>query len=141
MVTGVQTCALPISRPDAAHTEDIVLYRQADGTAAALEDRCCHRNLPLSMGDALGNTLVCSYHGLAYDSQGLCVNIPWQDKIPANARVRQGQPKIPHFDELTQGSWTFDQGNSCDIRLRGRSPLSRTIFRGLAVRGSLSIRL
>lgn len=66
----------------------MVLYRQADGQVAALEDRCCHRNLPLSMGEVCGDTLVCSYHGLAYNRQGLCVNIPCQDKIPANARVR-----------------------------------------------------
>ena len=68
--------------------EDVVLYRQADGQVGALEDRCCHRNLPLSMGEVCGDTLVCSYHGLAYNKAGLCVNIPCQDKIPPNAKVR-----------------------------------------------------
>ena len=28
--------------------QPVVLYRREDGSAAALEDRCCHRHLPLS---------------------------------------------------------------------------------------------
>lgn len=40
------------------------------------------------MGEVSGNTLVCTYHGMAYDSQGLSVNIPCQDMIPPNARAR-----------------------------------------------------
>ncbi|MFM1816732.1 MAG: hypothetical protein RLZ98_3427, partial [Pseudomonadota bacterium] len=30
--------------------EPVVLFRDAGGKAAALEDRCCHRNAPLSIG-------------------------------------------------------------------------------------------
>ena len=68
--------------------EPVVLYRLPDGTAVALEDRCCHRDLPLSMGQVCGDRIVCCYHGLAYDRSGRCVNIPAQDQIPENARVR-----------------------------------------------------
>ncbi|HSV44483.1 MAG TPA: Rieske 2Fe-2S domain-containing protein, partial [Ramlibacter sp.] len=68
--------------------DPVVLYRQADGRPAALEDRCCHRALPLSRGDIVGNHLQCGYHGLQYDCNGRCVKIPGQDTIPAAARVR-----------------------------------------------------
>ena len=30
--------------------ERLVLYREPDGTAAVLEDRCAHRSMPLSLG-------------------------------------------------------------------------------------------
>ena len=36
--------------------EPIVFYRLEDGTPVALEDRCAHRHLPLSMGKLVGDT-------------------------------------------------------------------------------------
>lgn len=68
--------------------EPIVLYRQIDGTAVALEDRCCHRGLPLSDGSICGNHIQCGYHGLEYDRTGICVKIPGQVNIPKSAKVR-----------------------------------------------------
>jgi nitrite reductase/ring-hydroxylating ferredoxin subunit len=35
--------------------EPIMLYRTESGRAIAMEDRCCHRNLPLSMGKIEGD--------------------------------------------------------------------------------------
>src|SRR5262249_30724984 len=44
--------------------EPVLLYRSEDGTPVALEDRCPHRRLPLSMGKLLdGDILQCHYHG------------------------------------------------------------------------------
>jgi phenylpropionate dioxygenase-like ring-hydroxylating dioxygenase large terminal subunit len=68
--------------------EPIVLYRKEDGEAVALEDRCCHRQLPLSMGKLESDRLRCGYHGLLFDSAGACVEIPGQTAIPPQARVR-----------------------------------------------------
>ena len=68
--------------------EPVVLYRKEDGTAVALEDRCCHRQLPLSMGRLEGDELRCGYHGLKFDTSGKCVEIPGQGSIPPQARVR-----------------------------------------------------
>jgi vanillate O-demethylase monooxygenase subunit len=67
----------------------IVLYRTHGGDLVALEDRCCHRGLPLSMGEVIGDNLRCNYHGLEYDSHGRCVRIPGQDLIPPGAEVRR----------------------------------------------------
>jgi phenylpropionate dioxygenase-like ring-hydroxylating dioxygenase large terminal subunit len=67
--------------------EPIVLYRKRDGAAVALEDRCCHRHLPLSMGTIIDDDLRCGYHGLRFDANGVCVNIPGQSEIPTQARV------------------------------------------------------
>ncbi len=68
--------------------EPIVLYRKADGTPVALEDRCCHRHLPLSQGAVIEDSLRCGYHGLRYDATGACVEVPGQALIPPGARIR-----------------------------------------------------
>ena len=58
--------------------EPVVLYRTEDGTPIALEDRCCHRSLPLSLGRIVGNNLQCGYHGLTFASDGACIEVPGQ---------------------------------------------------------------
>ncbi|HEY3243315.1 MAG TPA: aromatic ring-hydroxylating dioxygenase subunit alpha [Phycisphaerae bacterium] len=68
--------------------EPVVLYRRTDGVPAALEDRCVHRSMPLSLGRVRGDIIECGYHGLQYDCGGACVRIPGQQKIPRTARVR-----------------------------------------------------
>lgn len=67
--------------------EDIVLYRTLDGRVAALEDACCHRKLPLSMGVLIDDRIQCGYHGMEYDCSGTCVKIPIQTRIPRHRRA------------------------------------------------------
>ena len=67
--------------------EPVLFYRSATGKASALEDRCCHRGLPLHHGAVIGETVQCGYHGLVYDSSGACVKVPGQERIPPAARV------------------------------------------------------
>ncbi|HEX7819785.1 MAG TPA: aromatic ring-hydroxylating dioxygenase subunit alpha [Sphingobium sp.] len=69
--------------------QPIVLFRTESGKASALEDRCCHRALPLSFGMVDGERIRCSYHGLEFNVEGKCERIPAQDKIPSSACVRQ----------------------------------------------------
>ncbi len=68
--------------------EDVVLFRRLDGVPVALEDQCCHRQLPLSLGKVEGDGMRCGYHGFRFDASGACVEIPGQDAIPPNAGVR-----------------------------------------------------
>ncbi len=65
----------------------IVLFRGATGEVAALEDRCCHRALPLSNGTLEEGGLRCGYHGLLYNTDGQCIEVPGQAKIPGKALV------------------------------------------------------
>ena len=67
----------------------VVLYRTLDGTAVALEDRCAHRSMPLSLGTLDADTLVCAYHGARYDCSGRCLNVPSQGKAPPGALVQR----------------------------------------------------
>jgi phenylpropionate dioxygenase-like ring-hydroxylating dioxygenase large terminal subunit len=68
--------------------DKVVMFRAEDGNPVALEDRCCHRALPLSMGQCVGDNLQCGYHGLQFDRTGQCVEVPGQANIPPGASVR-----------------------------------------------------
>ncbi len=71
--------------------EEIILFRNSDNSIAALEDRCCHRNVNLSLGYRKNERVVCGYHGWEYDKTGCCVQIPSQlpgDKIPPTAKIK-----------------------------------------------------
>lgn len=57
--------------------EPIVLVRTERGQVFALEDRCAHRQVPLSTGVVSGEHIRCCYHGWTYDCTGACVNIPY----------------------------------------------------------------
>jgi len=102
--------------------EQVVLFRGANGRAAALEDRCCHRAAPLSLGQVAGDNLRCGYHGLVFDADGVCVLVPGQDTIPANARVRaysvverwsvvwiwMGDPALADAGKIVELPWLDD---------------------------------
>ena len=67
--------------------QDLVLFRSGDGAAAALEDRCCHRGVKLSLGKAVETGIQCGYHGMVFDGSGACVENPGEKLSPAH-RVR-----------------------------------------------------
>jgi renierapurpurin 18,18'-hydroxylase len=60
--------------------ERIALYRGASGAVYALEDRCAHRQVPLSMGVVEGDVLRCCYHAWAYRGNGRISQIPYLPK-------------------------------------------------------------
>ncbi len=106
-------------------SEPVVMYRTPNGQAVALEDRCVHRHLPLSMGKLVGDRLQCHYHGLQYDGSGTCVKVPGQASVPPGAKIKSypvverynwlwifmGDPaladpeKIPDFHEFDSPDW------------------------------------
>ena len=69
--------------------EPIVIYRGDSGRLVAMQDRCVHRLAQLSLGRCeAGDRLRCMYHGLLFDPDGKVVEIPGQDTIPPQARIR-----------------------------------------------------
>jgi len=80
--------------------QPLVLYRKADGVAVVLEDRCCHRLAPLSMGRLERDDLRCMYHGLKFAPDGRCIEIPGQAVIPPTAVVRT-------YPVAERGSWIW----------------------------------
>jgi phenylpropionate dioxygenase-like ring-hydroxylating dioxygenase large terminal subunit len=56
--------------------QHLALFRGQAGEVAALQDRCAHRNAPLSQGRICEDSLQCPYHGWRYNRQGEVVEIP-----------------------------------------------------------------
>jgi len=56
--------------------EAVVGFRDREGNACVLQDRCAHRNMALSRGSVTEHGIRCSYHGWAYAGDGHCSNIP-----------------------------------------------------------------
>ncbi|MFF2523024.1 Rieske 2Fe-2S domain-containing protein [Streptomyces liangshanensis] len=118
--------------------ERIVLYRGASGTVYALEDRCAHRQVPLSMGVVEGEALRCCYHAWAYRGNGHLSQIPYLPKgvarPPRGVRaypVREAyglvfvfpgdpgkasttpMPELPEFHSARHRTMTFSRTVNC----------------------------
>lgn len=68
----------------------MVLWRDASGAPCAAEDRCAHRQAPLSEGHVTDGCVVCPYHGWRYDGAGRCAHVPSLADgrpLPSGARV------------------------------------------------------
>jgi phenylpropionate dioxygenase-like ring-hydroxylating dioxygenase large terminal subunit len=116
----------------------IALYRGASGTVYALEDRCAHRQVPLSMGVVEGDALRCCYHAWAYRGNGRISQIPYLPKgagrPPRGVRaypVREAYglvfvfpgdpqkaattalPALPEFDSARHKTMTFSRTVGC----------------------------
>lgn len=116
--------------------DPVLLFRRSDGAVAALQDRCPHRLLPLSMGKRIGDTVQCGYHGLTFGADGKCVRVPGQDKIPPSAYVdaysvverhgiiwiwmgdahRADPAKIFDMAQFTDPAWHMHHGDALHIQ-------------------------
>lgn len=58
--------------------ENVVLFRNQEGVAGALLDRCPHRGVALSLGRRTkdGN-LACAFHGWEFNERGDCMRVPF----------------------------------------------------------------
>ncbi len=87
------------------HGQKIIIFSDKECNLAALEDRCCHRNVQLSLGYLREGRVVCGYHGWEYDNYGNCVLIPSQlpeNKIPSAAKI-----KSYPVQEFNRWVWIF----------------------------------
>jgi len=112
--------------------ESIAVYRGEDGTVAAVENRCPHRQIKLSHGTVEGCNAVCIYHGWTFNPEGKLVGTKHDDfgkKLPVikvrSYPVRErygivwffpGDPKlakvtplveIPHTEEWASVQFAF----------------------------------
>lgn len=77
--------------------EHIVIFKGTDGKINVIENRCCHRNVKLSLGYVNNNCIKCAYHGWEFNGEGKCVSIPSleSDKlIPETAKVGAYQVQV-----------------------------------------------
>ncbi len=72
--------------------ENVVLWRDRDGTVHALEDRCPHRGARLSLGWNLGERLACWYHGVEVRFDGVVAAVPAVEACPL-----VGKPAVKRY--------------------------------------------
>ncbi|WP_368075909.1 Rieske 2Fe-2S domain-containing protein [Leisingera sp. NJS201] len=106
--------------------EQIVIYRDTQGKAIALEDACPHRKLPLSRGTIEGDHVVCGYHGLTFDCRGECVIAPTQLDNPPRRAAVQSYPAEDRWGFL----WLWMGDPEQADRARSSTSRTSTIRRG-----------
>jgi vanillate monooxygenase len=65
----------------------VVMYRKENGEVVAMRDACPHRGYPLSKSRVKGNNIQCMYHGIVFNDEGQCVDMP----------AMPGAPKSPNM--------------------------------------------
>ena len=70
----------------------VLLFRQRDGVAKAIGNRCPHRFAPLHMGRHIGDAVQCGYHGLEFNGDGACSKNPFGG---AEGRYPAAVPSYP----------------------------------------------
>src|SRR6202045_98699 len=58
--------------------EELVVFRDQKGRVGALEPHCSHRGTSLEWGRVEEEGLRCCYHGWLYDTQGQCIDMPFE---------------------------------------------------------------
>jgi phenylpropionate dioxygenase-like ring-hydroxylating dioxygenase large terminal subunit len=77
----------------------LVIGRDSDNRAFALQDACPHRGMPLSCGAFDGSQIECSYHGWKFDAHsGQCQSIP---SLTADQKLR--------VDRIYAGSYVCEE--------------------------------
>ncbi|MSQ09704.1 MAG: hypothetical protein EXR52_01675 [Dehalococcoidia bacterium] len=56
--------------------EDLVAWRNTDGSVGLMQNACPHRGASLFFGRNEENGLRCVYHGWKFDTEGQCVDMP-----------------------------------------------------------------
>ena len=84
--------------------ELLVLWRDLDGVVHAVEDRCPHRGIAMSIGEVRDGNLMCGYHGVQLDEYGKVLSVP---ALPGcsleGKKLIKSYPTIEHF----QAIWAY----------------------------------
>jgi len=73
--------------------DPLVLFRDEQGQARCLLDRCSHRAVPLSLGQVCKGRIECMYHGWQFGGDGACTLIP---SLPESAPIPRAS-RIPTY--------------------------------------------
>jgi phenylpropionate dioxygenase-like ring-hydroxylating dioxygenase large terminal subunit len=96
--------------------QDLVIFRTKSGNINILEDRCCHRNVNLSLGYVKGEQLKCAYHGWEFEGGGKCTcipSLPKDQQIPSTVKIKSYLNQVKY-----QSIWVWlGDEEKADIKL------------------------
>jgi len=90
--------------------ENLVLFRDTQNRIGLIDERCPHRTASMFYGRNEESGLRCVYHGLKFDVEGNCVDIPC---VPQSSDVQRrnllSQLKIKAYPCIERGDvvWTY----------------------------------
>ena len=90
-IAGSAEVAGAAVRPVRILGEDLVLFRDRQGTLGLVVDRCPHRGAQMRYGIPENEGLRCPYHGRVFSSEGTCLETPSDraaDGAPWNGQIR-----------------------------------------------------
>lgn len=95
----------------------VVLARLPSGGLTALEDRCPHRQYPLSAGRITEAGLQCGYHGWTFGADGRCTRVPGlpDGRCPPPVGVRT-------FDAREHDGLVWIRACSADVAVQPQLP-------------------
>ncbi|HLH75993.1 MAG TPA: aromatic ring-hydroxylating dioxygenase subunit alpha [Candidatus Binataceae bacterium] len=88
--------------------EDLVLFRDQQGSYGLLDRHCPHRRADLSYGWVEECGLRCNYHGWAFDAQGRCVAQPYEEQADPNSHFKE-KINIKHYQAAERAGlvWAY----------------------------------
>ncbi len=90
--------------------ENLVLFRDTQGRIGLIDERCPHRTASMFFGRNEGSGLRCVYHGLKFDVDGNCVDVPCVPQA-SDVQIRniRSQLKIKAYPCIERGDvvWTY----------------------------------
>jgi len=106
-----------IARPDSPPIrvrllgEDLIAFRDTDGRIGLVDERCPHRTASLFFGRNEQRGLRCVYHGLKFDVDGHCVDVPClpPETSPLQIETIKRQIRLKAYPCLERGGlvWTY----------------------------------
>jgi phenylpropionate dioxygenase-like ring-hydroxylating dioxygenase large terminal subunit len=73
--------------------EKLLAFRNTDGKACLISEFCSHRGVSLFFGRNEENGIRCAYHGLKFDGDGKCVEVPAAPKACEHMHIK-GYPCV-----------------------------------------------
>ncbi|EAM51848.1 Rieske 2Fe-2S domain-containing protein [Crocosphaera watsonii WH 8501] len=121
----------------------IVLYRDSTGKIHGLDNRCPHRQVKLSEGKVVGNSLECAYHGWQFNGQGSCTFIPYLNsnlngKFSKNQALPRSQIESYPVQEDDGFVWIF-LGEKHLLESKQVQPMSIPEWQHLNYIGTVSV--
>jgi phthalate 4,5-dioxygenase len=90
--------------------ENLVLFRDSTGRIGMLDEKCPHRTASLFFGRNEQSGLRCVYHGIKFDVEGNCVDVPCVPQMSDTHRANmQKQLAIKSYPCIERGEvvWTY----------------------------------
>ncbi len=68
--------------------EKLLAFRNSDGRACLIDEFCSHRGVSLYFGRNEENGIRCAYHGVKFDGDGKCVDVPSSPQACARMHIK-----------------------------------------------------